>query len=871
TDGGANWAQTSTGLMNRRVFALASRAGGPATLLAGTAVGADPFVMKLNAAGSAPEYLRLLGGSEFDDARSIALGPNGSAYVTGQTGSPDFPVLNARQTTLGGGLASDAYVVKLDSAGNTVYATFHGGSNSDSGAGIAVGPDGSAYVTGTTTSNDFPVANALKSSLAVNDFQDAFVTKLSPDGQTLTYSTYLGGTNTEAGTSVAVDASGGAYVAGQTTSQDFPLAGLSSPLSGFTDAFVAKLNPAGSALLFSTCFGGTGVNSTDAEQANSIALDGAGGIYVAGSTSSPNIPVTNAVRGTYGGGRTDAFVAKFGPGIDVSVTMTDSPDPVVFSTDLTYAIKVKNNGDLNATGVRLTDALPSGASFVSAASDRGACSGTGTVVCDIGTLAGGEEANVTVKVKPPATRTINNTATATLNETDANPSNNSAAAETTVDFADLSVTKSALVGSVAPGSKAVFLLTVTNRSGAAAGNVTISDALPAGLTFSACDAPHGVCGGAGNSRNVTFASLGVGATETATIFATVAQSAANGSVVNNTATVASALPDPNTSDNSATASLTVAAPNFPARSNGKIVYTTYEAPTTRLNVVNPDGTGLAPFTQGQSYERKASWSPDGSKLAYKTSTRFGGEPFTESIVVVNADGTGAKVVATDANVDARPTWSPAGDFIAYLAWAGGTNFSVNVVGPDGSGRGRLFGDMEFVNGIDWSPDGSRFAYTRQGALWVTDVDGTNRRQLTTPRQTSDGLTNDSAPDWSPDGTSILFTRSTVNGRDAYTINPDGAGLSRLINVTQMGAASWAPDGLRVVYTIGSDLYVADIDGARLPSRVAGAALDPAWQPLANANPTPTPTPVPTFSISGRVAKPDGSAGSAIVRLSGTRT
>src|SRR5205085_2093256 len=178
TDGGASWAQMNTGLANRTVLALGARPGTPAAVLAGTQVGSDPFVMKFNPAGSVPEYLRLLGGSEYDDARSVALGPNGGAYVTGQTNSTDFPLLNARQTALGGGFSADAYVVKLDSNGNTVYSTYLGGSSTDVGAGVAAGSDGSAYVTGNTFSNDFPVANAIKSTLAANDFGDAFVTRL---------------------------------------------------------------------------------------------------------------------------------------------------------------------------------------------------------------------------------------------------------------------------------------------------------------------------------------------------------------------------------------------------------------------------------------------------------------------------------------------------------------------------------------------------------------------------------------------------------------------------------------------------------------------------------------------------------------------
>jgi uncharacterized repeat protein (TIGR01451 family) len=860
TDGGANWAQSSNGLANRNILALASRPGSPAAVLAGALVGADPFVIKLNPAGSVPEYLRMLGGSENDDARSIALGPGGSAYVSGTTASANFPAVNAFQPSFGG--SADAFVVKLDAVGNTSYSTYLGGVNVEQGSAVAAGADGSAYVVGGTASNNFPVANAYKPTISQPDTLDAFVTRLAPDGQTLTYSTYLGGATTDQALGVAVGADGSAHVVGITTSTDFPLAGLSNPPAGFSDAFVTRFNPAGSALIFSTCFGGT-----DIEQANGVALDGAGGIYIVGATASTNLPLSNAVDGSYGGGRNDAFVAKFAPGIDLAVTMTDSPDPVVYGADLTYNVRVKNNGDLAATGVRLTDALPAGATFVSAATDRGSCSGTATVVCDIGTLNGGEEANVTIKVKPPAARTFGNTATATLNETDANTANNSATTETTVDFADLAVTKTALFGTVAPGAKVVFLLTVTNRSGAAANAVTVSDVLPPELTFVSCDAPQGVCAGAGNSRTVTFASLAVGATVGANIVATVNPSVAAGTVVGNTASVASALPDPSTSDNSASASFTVGTPTASAKSNGKIAFTTWEAPTTRIMIVNPDGTGLAPFTPGQDSDRKAAWSPDGSKLAYKTTTHTGSAPSPENVLVVNADGTGKLTVATNAEPFSGPTWSPAGDLIAFIGW----DHSVYVVRSDGTGLARLINNSTGIGGLDWSPDGSKFAFTLEGGLWVMDVDGSNRQRLTTPQQTSDGFYTDSDPDWSPDGTKILFTRSTNNGRDAYTVNADGTGLTRLLNVTQMAGAAWSPDGLRVVYALGSDIYVADLDGGTLPSKVAGAGLDPAWQPLPNANPTPTPTPVTTYTITGRITKPDGSRGSALVKLSGART
>jgi uncharacterized repeat protein (TIGR01451 family) len=868
TDGGANWAQTTTGLANRNVLALASRPGSPAAVLAGTAVGSDPFVIKFNAAGSAPEYLRMLGGSEFDDARSIALGPNGSAYVTGLTSSSDFPVLNARQPALAGAFSNDAYVVKLDSAGNTVYSTYLGGSSFEAGAGIAVGADGSAYVVGSTGSNDFPVANAFKSAFTANDPQDAFVTKLSPDGQTLVYSTYLGGSSFETGASVAVDAAGSAYVAGQTNSQDFPLAGAASPLSGFTDAFVTKLSPSGSALLFSTCFGGaSGSASVDTEQANAVALDAAGGIYIAGTTSASNLPVTNAARAAYGGGRTDAFVAKFGPGVEVAVTMTDSPDPVALGADLTYSVKVKNNGDLNATGVKLTDALPAGATFVSAASDRGSCSGTATVVCDIGALAGGEEANVTVKVKPPATRTINNTATATLNEADANPSNNSATAQTTVDFADLAVTKSALSASAAPGSKVVFLLTVTNKSGTAAPSVTLGDVLPAGLTFSSCDAPGGACGGAGNSRTVTFSTLAVGATESASVSATLDASAAPGTVVNNTATVSSSFPDPNTSDNSASAAVTAAAVGAGARSNGKVVL----AGDDGIYTANADGTGRTKIhgAPPNTAESKPVWSSDGTKIVFQRNV-FGAS-FPDShyeFYVMGADGSNPHRVA-GSSVDSRATWSPDGSHVAYVKFNQTTvNFDLYAVGVDGAGETRIAAGLGIAQDFDWSPDGSRFVYLKDNQhVFVMDADGSNQRQLTFTEQTADGPTHDEDPRWAFDGARVTFTRRVYPDAKVYVVNADGTGLRRLLN-EYASHAQLSPDGTKVV---SDGVYVRNVDETVYPYSL-GVGSDPNWQSLPNPNPTPTPMPVETFSISGHVTEaPQNPFGhNFLVRLTGTR-
>ena len=186
----------------------------------------DGFVLHLNQTGSALEYATYLGGSEKDVIHVIAVDRNGYAYVTGVTRSNDFPATSeAFQATLSG--EQDAFVAKLDTRGTgLVYATYLGGSGSEAGHGIAVDENGNAWVTGWTTSSDFPlVPNALrKASRDTNDifFMDAFVVKLDSLGRALVYATYLGGEEKDVGYAIALDESGCAYVTGFTKSTDFP-------------------------------------------------------------------------------------------------------------------------------------------------------------------------------------------------------------------------------------------------------------------------------------------------------------------------------------------------------------------------------------------------------------------------------------------------------------------------------------------------------------------------------------------------------------------------------------------------------------------------------------------------------------------------
>lgn len=239
-------------------------------------------------------YSTFLSSSQFDVAEAIAVDSSGNTYITGMTVALDFPTINPVQGTNKGG--NDAYVAKLNAAGSAlIFSTFLGGTGSDIGFAIAIDPAGNVYVTGQTSSTDFPLANALQST-CVNcpSTIHAFVTKLNPAGNALVYSTYLGGSTGEIGHGIAADTSGNAYVAGDTFSLDFPTTasafqktcagGINRPC---TDGFVAKIKPDGSALLYSTYLGGTLDDSIAG-----IAIDTSGNAYVTGGTSSNNFPTT---------------------------------------------------------------------------------------------------------------------------------------------------------------------------------------------------------------------------------------------------------------------------------------------------------------------------------------------------------------------------------------------------------------------------------------------------------------------------------------------------------------------------------------------------------------------------------------------------
>src|SRR5207302_1940468 len=284
----------------------------------------DAFVLELNSTGSSLIYSSFLGGSGNDVANGLAVDSLGSAYVVGVTSSiTDFPTLNPIQANSGG--SNSGFVTKLNPTGAAlVYSTYLGGSTGDFAATIALDSSKNAFVTGATLSPAFPTTTGAFQTLCGTDGNcnggsyDAFVTVINAAGNGFVYSTFLGGSVVDAGTSIALDGSKNVYVTGQTSSSDFPTTNpTQTALGGGNDGFVTEINAAGSQRIFSTFLGGSQNENTlpvSGSPSGAIAVDSAGNIYVTGNTFSADFPTTAAAFGRNYVGNIDAFVAKIGSG-----------------------------------------------------------------------------------------------------------------------------------------------------------------------------------------------------------------------------------------------------------------------------------------------------------------------------------------------------------------------------------------------------------------------------------------------------------------------------------------------------------------------------------------------------------------------------
>jgi uncharacterized protein (TIGR03437 family) len=279
--------------------------------------GWDGFVMKWSSTGTAL-YSTFLGGPGSDVIWGIAVDSAGNAYVTGGTTSLTFPVTSGAfqaHNNNNAGSAGTAFVTKLSPTLTMVYSTYLGGKGTETGYGIAVDASGAAYVAGETSSTDFPTLGALQGRYG-GGAGDLFLTKLNGNGQTLAYSTFLGGSGEDAGSGVAVDASGNAYVTGGTASTDFPLLNaFQTSNQGVGNAIVAAVDSTGGTLLFSSYLGGNGSPGSGGDYGNAVSASCSAGLMVTGATASANFPVTSgASLGTYPGGSSNAFLTAIAGG-----------------------------------------------------------------------------------------------------------------------------------------------------------------------------------------------------------------------------------------------------------------------------------------------------------------------------------------------------------------------------------------------------------------------------------------------------------------------------------------------------------------------------------------------------------------------------
>jgi uncharacterized repeat protein (TIGR01451 family) len=803
----------------------------------------DAFVTKLNTTGTALAFSTFIGGSSAT-AHDLALDSAGNVYFVGEAytgtiggGSTVFtyPVTsNAYQSTPAAD-GFEGFMSEISADGTQLlYSSYLGGSMEDSVIGVALDSSDKVYVAGYTGSDDFPVTSGCAQPVFGGPY-DTFISKFdlsSSSAVSLIYSTYLGGSNLEDPHGIAVDVDGNAYVAGYTTSYDFPVTQTSS--HGWLSVFVTKLNATGSQFLDSACFGEVYT------YAYGLALDSEGNAYVVGETTSSDFPTTpGSYQTTFGEGGSDGFVTKLDfvtQHADLAIEFSAMPETAPPNSQLTYNIGVLNNGPHQATSVTLTDELPSGVSFVSASSTQGSCSAaSGTVTCEMGNLAQNSDASVTIVVNITAASgtTLENTASVSSTVTDPNMSNNSATTSTEVLIsADVSAYATAAPHWVASGSTVTYTVYVTNNGPSVASSVTLTGTLPPGVTLTSIDNNYGSCtsapgAGGGTQLDCTLGDTNLSTTKTITFTGD-----ATGSPFASlpfAATVGSVTTDLYTSNNNVNAEAMIASLPVPTPTPGptneaQLAYTSYVNSDTDIFRQRADGAGLVNLTNNPIYEDNYIWSPDGSRLAF---LRFDFDYLTVSLCVVNADGSNLSVLTnvSDEYIDSF-SWAPDSSQLVFegRSFYPSTTSEVYVINVDGTSRYSLSGSDGFNTKPAWSPDGTRISYLHltynsntyaMNYIRVVNPDGTNL--ITVARDEDE---RDFAPEWSPDGTRLVFTRAAADSsNDIYTVSSDGSDLLRLTDDSFSHSLNphWSPDGSRVSFgsdlSEGSVLEIINADGS----------------------------------------------------------
>jgi len=309
--------------------------------------GWDAFILKLAPSGKSLAYSSYLGGTGVECGFGLAVDGSGAAYVGGWTGSRDFPIKNGYQKTINA--RWDGFVTKVAADGKSLaYSTYLGSTIQAICTGLAIDGAGAAYVTGLTYSHTFPVKKAFQKTFG-GGTADAFVSKLAPAGDSLVYSSYLGGSGYDTGWSIAVDGTGAAYIAGATNGS-FPVKNaFQKTRKGGNDGFVAKVAPDGKSLVYASYLGGRG-----SDQARGIAVDASGAAYVAGQAGSFDFPIKNPYQGTLKGS-SDGFLTVVAPN-GQSLSLSTLLGGVY--RDSCYGIALDGQGSIYLTGATNSPDFP---------------------------------------------------------------------------------------------------------------------------------------------------------------------------------------------------------------------------------------------------------------------------------------------------------------------------------------------------------------------------------------------------------------------------------------------------------------------------------------------------------------------------------
>ncbi|HEY3025348.1 MAG TPA: PQQ-dependent sugar dehydrogenase [Pyrinomonadaceae bacterium] len=505
----------------------------------------DAYLTKINSTATAYLYSTLLGGSGTDRGSSVVVDAIGNAYVAGYTGSTDFPTENAFQNFSGGSF--DAFVAKIDTnasgAASLIFCGYLGGIADEKAYGIALDSGANnIYVAGQTSSNNFPVLNPAQP--ASGGAFDAFIAEISSTGAKV-YATYLGGSADDRATGVVVNSAGNAYVTGFTFSTNFPTVNaLQIANRGGSDVFVAKLNSAGSAFLYSTYLGGSGNESSTSTvtSTNPIALDASNNAYITGYTAATNFPTASPLQAANGGGQ-DAFVAKISdaaPASDYTLVATPPSQTISPGGSASFTITATPVGGFTGTIALSVTGLSSDSST--------SFNPASLVITDASPKSSTLMVTTTAST-PPGTYTVTvNSSSGALQHS----ASTSLVVQGTTS-ADLSLEKTASPNPAIVMANLTYRITVTNHGPSPATAVTVNDTLPGGVTFvSATPTQGNPCSGT-TTVNCILGNIAQGGVATVSIVV-IPQAAGQ---LTNTASVTAAESDSNASDNSTTVMTTV--------------------------------------------------------------------------------------------------------------------------------------------------------------------------------------------------------------------------------------------------------------------------------------------------------------------------